>query len=107
MANDLYIFYEGCLKDYGFDFLSLGIRLYDETINRYSTDELEAKALSFKRDMIDIYSNSWGPGDRAFEVEGPGSQLRDVLYNGTRLVLSQTFNSLLFWAINSFLSEKS
>ncbi|PFX28248.1 Proprotein convertase subtilisin/kexin type 6 [Stylophora pistillata] len=61
------------------------IRLYDETINRYSTDELEAKALSFKRDMIDIYSNSWGPGDRPFEVEGPGSQLRDVLYNGTRL----------------------
>jgi len=41
--------------------------------------------LSYKRDLIDIYSNSWGPGDRGFEVKGPGPLLKEVLENGTRL----------------------
>ena len=36
--------------------------------------------------MIDVYSNSWGPGDMGFEVEGPGPKLKKVLENGTRLV---------------------
>ena len=36
--------------------------------------------------MIDVYSNSWGPGDMGFEVEGPGSKLKKVLENGMRLV---------------------
>lgn len=59
------------------------IRLYSDSIR--STDPLEAKALSFKKDLIDIYSNSWGPGDRAFEVKGPGPLLEEVLEKGTRL----------------------
>lgn len=62
----------------------IGIRLYNE--KNPSTDELEAKALSFKRDMIDIYSNSWGPGDMAFEVNGVGPKLKKALEDGTRLV---------------------
>ena len=36
--------------------------------------------------MIDVYSNSWGPGDMGFEVEGPGPKLKKVLENGTRVV---------------------
>lgn len=59
------------------------IRLYDD--NKQSTDKSEAKALSFKKDMIDIYSNSWGPGDMGWQVEGPGPKLKEALENGTRL----------------------
>ena len=54
--------------------------------NRRSTDQSEAKALSFKRDMIDIYSNSWGPGDMGWEVAGPGPLLKETLEKGIRLV---------------------
>lgn len=47
-----------------------GIRIYDEDI--ISTDATESAALLHKIEMIDIYSNSWGPGDAGFEVQGPG-----------------------------------
>jgi len=43
-------------------------------------------ALRFRRDIIDIYSNSWGPGDMGFQVKGPGPQLEKALEEGTRLV---------------------
>lgn len=51
-----------------------------------STDWSEAKALSFKRHMIDIYSNSWGPGNIGAQVKGPGPWLKKELERGTRLV---------------------
>ena len=35
------------------------------------TDRLEAEALGFNRDYIDIYSCSWGPSDDGKTVEGP------------------------------------
>lgn len=68
--------------------LWLGIRVFD---SRRSTDQSEAKALSFKRDMIDIYSNSWGPGDMGWQVAGPGLQLKETLKEGTRLVCGFSF----------------
>ncbi len=34
------------------------------------TDHMEATALSYRRDLVDIYSNSWGPND-GNTVEGP------------------------------------
>ena len=37
-----------------------------------STDVSEANALGFKDDYIDVYSNSWGPSDFGFTVQGPG-----------------------------------
>ncbi|CAH3171086.1 unnamed protein product, partial [Porites lobata] len=46
-----------------------GIRLFDDQVR--STDAGRASALSHELDKIDIYSNSWGPGDNAVEVEGP------------------------------------
>lgn len=36
--------------------------------------------------LIDIYSNSWGPGDMGWQVEGPGPLLTEVLRQGTRMV---------------------
>ncbi|CAH3018431.1 unnamed protein product, partial [Porites evermanni] len=47
-----------------------GIRLYDD--NFESTDATESAALLHNINMIDIYSNSWGPGDMGWQVEGPG-----------------------------------
>ncbi|XP_076465280.1 neuroendocrine convertase 1-like [Babylonia areolata] len=44
-----------------------GIRLLDGTI----TDRLEAAALSFRNDYIDVYSMSWGPTDDGKTVGGP------------------------------------
>ena len=34
------------------------------------TDQMEASALGFRADLVDIYSNSWGPNDGT-TVEGP------------------------------------
>jgi subtilisin family serine protease len=36
------------------------------------TDMNEARSLSYKRNIADIYSNSWGPFDSGDNVEGPG-----------------------------------
>ena len=45
-----------------------GIRMLDGTV----TDRLEADAISYKINHIDIYSASWGPNDDGSTVEGPG-----------------------------------
>ena len=60
-----------------------GLRLLsqDET-----TDASEARALGFRTDVIDIYSNSWGPYDDGFVVDGPGPLLSAVMETGTREV---------------------
>ena len=49
--------------------LATGLRIFDDKIR--STDARRAAALSYELDEIDIYSNSWGPGDLGFQVEGP------------------------------------
>lgn len=51
-----------------------------------ATDDLECKALSFKRDYVDIYCNSWGPDDRGFEVVGPGPLAQRALQRGAEEV---------------------
>ena len=55
---------------------------------------MEAKALSFNGNYIDIYSNSWGPGDLGFEVDGPGNLTQSVLEKGANEVCSR--NTLNF-----------
>ena len=67
-----------------YSFLWLGVRIFGE--NTPSTEQLEAKALSFQRDMIDVYSNSWGPGDSGWEFTRLGPRLKETLEKGTRLV---------------------
>ena len=65
-------------------FYFVGIRIFDD-ITR-STDASEANGLSYKKELIDIYSNSWGPGDMGWQVEGPGPLLTKVLADGAQLV---------------------
>ncbi|KAL9963138.1 hypothetical protein ACROYT_G032313 [Oculina patagonica] len=57
-----------------------GIRLFDDDIK--STDATESKALIHEIYSIDIYSNSWGPGDMAWQVEGPGPLTTEALEFG-------------------------
>ncbi len=39
----------------------------------------EAEALSWRNDVIHIYSNSWGPDDSGMAVAGPGDLLKMTL----------------------------
>lgn len=61
----------------------LGIRLF---FNKKATDADEAFALSYAKHHIDIYSNSWGPGDKGFEVVEPGHLTKLALEFGTKEV---------------------
>ncbi|RMX56138.1 hypothetical protein pdam_00012113 [Pocillopora damicornis] len=54
-----------------------------------ATDDVEAIALSFKRNYIDIYSNSWGPGDMGFEVHGPVNLTQSVLEKGSNASINR------------------
>ena len=40
-----------------------------------TSDSMEANALSHYDQVIDIYSNSWGPGDNGNILQGPGPQM--------------------------------
>ena len=63
-----------------------------------ATDDVEAIALSFNRNYLDIYSNSWGPGDMGFEVDGPGNLTQSVLEKGANAVCSKnTLNFKRTW----------
>lgn len=64
----------------------LDIRLF---VNEMAPDEKEAAALKFKREYIDIYSNSWGPSDKGFEVEGPGNKTLKALKEGAEEVINK------------------
>lgn len=55
-----------------------GIRLLDGKV----TDRLEAEALSFNTNYIDVFSASWGPLDDGRTVDGPGVLARQALKNG-------------------------
>lgn len=61
-----------------------GIRLFDDDIK--STDVTESKALIHAIKSVDIYSNSWGPGDMAWQVEGPGQLTTEALKIGIKEV---------------------
>ena len=63
--------------------MNAGLKLlsHDET-----TDASEARALGYKNNVIDIYSNSWGPYDNGFTVDGPGPLTSAVMERGAREV---------------------
>ena len=56
-----------------FYLILLGILL----VNLNQTDIAEARALSHRSDVIDVYSNSWGPPDDGYSVGklGPLAEL--------------------------------
>ncbi len=46
------------------------------------TDLQEASSISHRNDIIDIYSNSWGPSDTGFFVQKPGTLMQMALQEG-------------------------
>ena len=69
--------------------LRTGLRL----LSGSTTDATEASALGYKTDHIHIYSNSWGPFDNGFLVEGPGPLLKAVLETGVKTVRTALHSS--------------
>ena len=55
-----------------------GIRLLDGKV----TDRLEAEALNYNNNHIDIFSASWGPLDDGKTVDCPGFLAKHALING-------------------------
>uniref|UniRef100_A0ABM0GMC3 Furin-like n=1 Tax=Saccoglossus kowalevskii TaxID=10224 RepID=A0ABM0GMC3_SACKO len=55
-----------------------GIRILDGKV----TDSVEASALSYQPQHVDIYSSSWGPTDDGETLEGPGRLVTQALYDG-------------------------
>lgn len=53
-----------------------------------TTDALISSALSHLRNNIDIYSNSWGPADYGFIVDGPSYLTKWALRQGATRVLA-------------------
>uniref|UniRef100_A0A5K3FT81 P/Homo B domain-containing protein n=2 Tax=Mesocestoides corti TaxID=53468 RepID=A0A5K3FT81_MESCO len=56
-----------------------GLRMLDQP---YMTDLIEAAAMSQARDIIDIYSASWGPTDDGKTVDGPRNQTMQAIVDG-------------------------
>ena len=70
-----------------------GVRVLDGAI----VDALEAEALSFNRNHIDIYSASWGPDDDGRTVDGPGPLASRALEDGI-LKGRNGLGSIFVWA---------
>ena len=51
-----------------------------------NSDMNEASSLTFKNDIVDVYSNSWGPFDSGDIVEGPEELTRLALQSGANNV---------------------
>ena len=60
------------------------------------TDSLEARALSFNLDHIDIFSASWGPSDDGTTLERPGRLASAAFEKGIREVNIVSACFLLF-----------
>lgn len=56
-----------------------GIRL----IAKATSDSIEASGLTYRSDLNDIYSSSWGPYDDGRRLEGPGYFLMKAFETGT------------------------
>lgn len=55
-----------------------GVRMLDGRV----TDRIEAQAIGFRHDLIDIISSSWGPNDDGRTVEGPGTLATEAFIKG-------------------------
>ena len=61
-----------------------------------NSDMNEALSLSFRRDIVDVYSNSWGPSDSGTRVDGPGTLTAQALEMGVREVFTCTIEWVVF-----------
>eukprot|EP00047_Mylnosiga_fluctuans_P004265 m.233535 g.233535 ORF g.233535 m.233535 type:complete len:1481 (-) comp12531_c0_seq1:233-4675(-) len=55
-----------------------GIRMLDGDV----TDAIEGRSLSLAPQVIDVYTNSWGPNDDGATMEGPGTEAEAAFVSG-------------------------
>ena len=71
-----------CGAGVAYDASMAGVRILSSILSASRT----AEAIAFRRDLVDIYSNSWGPSDTSTELIGPEPveklALVDVAVNG-------------------------
>ena len=70
----------------------LGLRIFSSGY-KGTTDSQEANALNYRYHNIDIYSNSWGPVDNGFTVDGPRFLTKLALQIGATKVFKNYFCS--------------
>ncbi|XP_071965547.1 furin-1-like [Antedon mediterranea] len=70
-----------------------GIRMLDHSLS----DVVEAASLSFNRQVISIYSISWGPDDTGRDVDGPGLLTTKALEDGAKMGRNG-LGSIFVWA---------
>ena len=61
----------------------LGVRMLDGGV----TDVVEAGAIGFAPQVVDIYSASWGPDDDGRTVDGPAKLAKNAFKTGIEKVL--------------------
>lgn len=75
-----------------------GIKLLDGLMN----DRVEGEALSYKQELVDIYSASWGPSDDGETLDGPRRLAGEALKRGVTEVSSLSSLLLMFQKNFSF-----
>ena len=65
---------------------------YEDVEAAMDMDIAEGGALSHNNDIIDIYSNSWGPFDTGFLANGPEPLARMALEMGAKEVCDISHN---------------
>jgi subtilisin family serine protease len=66
--------------------------------NDFISDAIDAEALTYRNQTIDIYNNSWGPRD--LELAGPGPLVEDALSSGTTNGRGG-LGSIFVWAVGN------
>jgi len=61
------------------------------------TDLVEARALGHGYNVISVYSNSWGPFDYGFTVEGPGHLVQRTFQTGAKKVISFDHIDIMYY----------
>jgi len=69
---------------------AVGIRMLDGDVS----DSVEARALSFNPQHVDVYSASWGPEDNGRVVEGPDKLAAEAFHHGVLKVCYTPFSDV-------------
>lgn len=64
-----------------------GIKMLDGVVN----DRVEAEALGYRHDLVDIYTASWGPPDDGKSLDTPGRLATEALERGAQEVIRILF----------------
>ena len=63
------------------------------------TDAVESRALSYRRDYVDIYTVSWGPSDDGETFDEPKDMTRKALKDGVQKVCSNVPVFVIYWSL--------